>query len=54
MKGQPTPEEIFGEDYEGGPTYLRQSNSFTGRDMLKILQAVPRYGGVAIGSYLLK
>ena len=24
------------------------------RDMLKILQAVPRYGGVAIGSYLLK
>ena len=24
------------------------------RDMLKILQAVPRYGGVALGSYLLK
>tara|TARA_Y100000401_G_C8190961_1_gene158709 strand:+ start:52 stop:351 length:300 start_codon:yes stop_codon:yes gene_type:complete len=24
------------------------------RDMLKILQAVPRYGGVAVGSYLLK
>ena len=22
MKGQPTPEEVFGEDYEGGPTYL--------------------------------
>ena len=24
------------------------------RDMLKILQAIPRYGGVALGSYLLK
>lgn len=24
MKGQPKPEDIFGEDYEGGPTYLRQ------------------------------
>ena len=24
------------------------------RNMLKILQAVPRYGGVALGSYLLK
>tara|TARA_Y100000361_G_scaffold41767_1_gene35818 strand:- start:218 stop:514 length:297 start_codon:yes stop_codon:yes gene_type:complete len=24
------------------------------RDMLKILQAVPKYGGVAVGSYLLK
>ncbi len=22
MQGQPAPEEIFGEDYEGGPTYL--------------------------------
>ena len=50
MKGQPKPEDIFGEDYEGGPTYLR----FRGRDMLKILQAVPKYGGVAMGSYLLK
>ena len=28
--------------------------AFKGRDMLKILQAVPRYGGVALGSYLLK
>ena len=28
--------------------------SFRGRDILKILQAVPRYGGVALGSYLLK
>ena len=54
MKGQPKPEDIFGEDYEGGPTYLRQSNAFRGRDILKILQAVPRYGGVALGSYLLK
>ena len=54
MKGQPKPEDIFGEDYEGGPTYLRQSNAFTGRDILKILQAVPRYGGVSLGSYLLK
>ena len=25
MKGQPKPEDIFGEDYEGGPTYLRSS-----------------------------
>ena len=24
------------------------------RDMLKILQAIPRYGGVALGSYILK
>ena len=24
MKGQVPPEDIFGEDYEGGPTYLRQ------------------------------
>ena len=24
MRGQPSPEDIFGEDYEGGPTYLRQ------------------------------
>ena len=54
MKGQPKPEDIFGEDYEGGPTYLRQSNAMSGRDYLKILQAVPRYGGVALGSYLLK
>ena len=28
--------------------------AFRGRDILKILQAVPRYGGVALGSYLLK
>jgi hypothetical protein len=28
--------------------------AFKGRDMLKILQVVPRYGGVALGSYLLK
>ena len=56
MQGQPKPEDIFGEDYEGGPTYLRQSENggFGYRDMLKILQAVPRYGGVALGSYLLK
>ena len=27
---------------------------FSYRDMLKILQAVPKYGGVAVGSYLLK
>jgi hypothetical protein len=25
MKGQPKPEDIFGPDYEGGPTYLRSS-----------------------------
>ena len=31
-----------------------QSMPFNYRDMLKILQAVPRYGGVALGSYLLK
>ena len=24
MRGQPKPEDIFGDDYEGGPTYLRQ------------------------------
>ena len=24
MQGQAPPEEVFGEDYEGGPTYLRQ------------------------------
>jgi hypothetical protein len=26
MQGQPTPEEVFGEDYEGGPTYLNSEN----------------------------
>ena len=26
MEGQPTPEEVFGEDYEGGPTYLNSEN----------------------------
>ena len=38
MEGQPKPEDIFGEDYEGGPTYLRQSDAFKNRDILKILQ----------------
>ena len=31
-----------------------QPTAFSYRNMLKILQAVPKYGGVAIGSYLLK
>ena len=31
-----------------------QPTAFSYRIMLKILQAVPKYGGVAIGSYLLK
>jgi hypothetical protein len=26
MQGQLTPEEVFGEDYEGGPTYLNSEN----------------------------
>ena len=26
MRGQPTPEDIFGPDYEGGPTYLNSEN----------------------------
>ena len=31
-----------------------QPTAFSYRNMLKILQAVPKYGGVALGSYLLK
>jgi len=31
-----------------------QPTAFSFRDSLKILQAIPRYGGVALGSYLLK
>ena len=26
MKGQPKPEDIFGPNYEGGPTYLNIKN----------------------------
>ena len=44
--------EVFGDmppDFN-----LFDDSAFRGRDILKILQAVPRYGGVALGSYLLK
>ena len=27
MQGQPAPEEVFGEDYQGGPTYLNIGNN---------------------------
>ncbi len=51
MKGQVPPEDIFGEDYEGGPTYLRQLLQiggaagsmipFIGGNMLKMLIGGP-------------
>ena len=59
-RGNPTNEEIEEAkreaDYEAGDYLLpdEPSNAFNYRNMLKILQAVPKYGGVAIGSYLLK
>ena len=48
--------QIFEPDVMTDPdrTPLDGGFAFKGRDMLKILQAVPRYGGVALGSYLLK
>ena len=42
------------EDMRQGDFLHDPEQPFRYRDMLKILQAVPRYGGVAIGSYLLK
>ena len=59
-RGNPTNEEIEEAkreaDYEAGDYLLpdEPSNAFNYRNMLKILQAVPKYGGVALGSYLLK
>ena len=35
------------------PADFNLFDGISGREMLKILQAVPKYGGVAIGSYLL-
>ena len=52
MQGQPAPEEIFGEDYEGGPTYLNtllqiggaagSMIPFMGGNMLKMLIGGPK------------
>ena len=59
-RGNPTNEEIEEAkreaDFEADDYLLpdEPSNAFNYRNMLKILQAVPKYGGVAIGSYLLK
>ena len=36
------------------PADFNLFDGISGREMLKILQAVPKYGGVALGSYLLK
>ena len=36
------------------PADFNLFDGISGREMLKILQAVPKYGGVAIGAYLLK
>ena len=51
MEGQATPEEVFGEDYEGGPTYLNtllqiggaagSMIPFMGGNMLKMLIGGP-------------
>ena len=51
MQGQPAPEEVFGEDYEGGPTYLNtllqiggaagSMIPFIGGNMLKMLIGGP-------------
>ena len=43
MQGQPTPEEVFGEDYEGGPTYLNSEN------LNRLLQIGGSVGGGAAG-----
>ena len=40
MKGQPTPEEVFGEDYEGGPTYLN-----IGDNLNRLMQIGGAVGG---------
>jgi hypothetical protein len=45
--------QIFEPDVNADPDRT-PIGGFGYRDMLKILQAVPRYGGVALGSYLLK
>ena len=57
MQGQATPEEVFGEDYEGGPTYLNSKNlnrllqiggtagsmiPFMGGNLLKMLIGGPK------------
>ena len=52
MQGQPAPEEIFGEDYEGGPTYLNtllqiggaagSMIPFMGGNLLKMLIGGPK------------
>ena len=42
------------EDMRQGDFLQDPEQPFSYRDMLKILQAVPKYGGVAVGSYLLK
>ena len=52
-----TGQQIFEPDVNVDPNRTPLDGgfaSFRGRDILKILQAVPRYGGVALGSYLLK
>ena len=49
--------QIFEPDVNVDPDRTPLDGGFAslrGRDILKILQAVPRYGGVALGSYLLK
>ena len=40
MKGQPTPEDVFGEDYEGGPTYLN-----IGDNLNRLMQIGGAVGG---------
>ena len=52
MQGQATPEEVFGEDYEGGPTYLNtllqiggaagSMIPFMGGNLLKMLIGGPK------------
>ena len=46
--------QIFEPDVNIDPDRTPLDGGFSYRNMLKILQAVPKYGGVAIGSYLLK
>ena len=48
-----TGQQIFEPDVNVDPDRT-PIGGFGYRNMLKILQAVPRYGGVALGSYLLK
>ena len=49
-----TGDMIYDPTVNQDPDRTPLDGGFSFRDSLKILQAIPRYGGVALGSYLLK